>query len=212
MRTTHHDRQQIRQSADPFSQNRPFSAIFVQWVCTLAATPPEVAVAPPPTGGNDAIQASDTPATRRQRASHGAKPPSPPVWRAPSCFQDRHSAGWRENTRPARPLQRLFREKTRPASTKTPNLGCFKRAGRTFSRPNETTTAFAHSFTGTHETSNTFARPQCRKNTHFGRAKVMAVSPTHEDRAAKVSPVSSRRSSALDTAPMHQIAHHCTGN
>ena len=74
----HHDRQQIRQSADPFSQNRPFSATFVQWVCTLAATPPEVAVAPPPTGGNDAIQGSDTPATRRQRASHGAKPPPQP--------------------------------------------------------------------------------------------------------------------------------------
>ena len=119
MRTTHHARHRIRQSADPFSQNRPFSATFVQWVCTLAATPPEVAVAPPPTGGNDAIQASDTPATRRQRASHGATPP-PPAWRAPSCFQDRHSAG--------------SREKTRPASTKTPNLGCFKHAGRTFSR------------------------------------------------------------------------------
>ena len=32
--------------------------------------------------GNCAIQASDTPATRRQRASHGAKPPPPLVWRA----------------------------------------------------------------------------------------------------------------------------------
>ena len=124
----------------------------------------------------------------------------------------RRSTGWREITRPARPLQWLFREKTRPASTKTPNVGCFERAGRTFSRRNETATAFAHSFTGTHETSDTFARPQCRTYTHFWRAKVMAVSPTHEDRAAKVTAVSSRRSSALDTAPMHQIAHHCTSN
>ena len=80
--TTHHARHRIRQSADPFSQNGPFSPFFTQWVCTLAATPPEVAAAPSPTGGNDAIQASDTPATRRQRASHGAKPPPPPVWRA----------------------------------------------------------------------------------------------------------------------------------
>ena len=175
-------------------------------------TPPRGAAAPPPTGGNDAIQASDTPATRRQRASHGAKPPTAAGLEGPSCFQDRHSADWRENTRPARPLQRLFREKTRPARTKTPNVGCFERAGRTFSRPNETATAFASSFTGTHETSDTFARPQCHKNTHSGRAKVTAVSTTHEDRTAKVSPVSSRRSSALDTAPMHQIAQHCTGN
>ena len=44
------------------------------------------------------------------------------------------SASKRENTRPARPLQRLFREKVRPASAKTPNLGCFKRAGRQISR------------------------------------------------------------------------------
>ena len=43
------------------------------------------------------------------------------------------SASRREKTRPARPLQRPFREKTRPASTKTPNFGCFERAGRTFS-------------------------------------------------------------------------------
>ena len=34
-------------------------------------------------GGNYAIQASDTPTTRRKKASHGAKPPSPPAWRAP---------------------------------------------------------------------------------------------------------------------------------
>ena len=40
----------------------------------------------------------------------------------------------REKVRPTRPLQRHFREKVRPASAKTPILGCFKRAGRTFSR------------------------------------------------------------------------------
>ena len=57
----------------------------------------------------------------------------------------------------------------------------------------ETSIAFARSFTGTHETSNTFARPQCRKNKHFGRAKVMAVSPTHEYRATKVTAVSTPR-------------------
>ena len=40
----------------------------------------------------------------------------------------------REKVRPAPPLQQLFREKTRPARHKTPILGHFERAGRTFSR------------------------------------------------------------------------------
>ena len=43
-------------------------------------------------------------------------------------------AGMRENTRPTQPLQRHFRDKVRPASPKTPILGCFQRDGRTFSR------------------------------------------------------------------------------
>ena len=43
------------------------------------------------------------------------------------------STDWREKIRPAQPLQRLYREKTRPASAKTPNLGCFECAGRTYS-------------------------------------------------------------------------------
>ena len=46
----------------------------------------------------------------------------------------RRTAGWREKTRPAQPLQQHFREKTPPAGPKTPILGCFQRAGRTFSR------------------------------------------------------------------------------
>ena len=40
----------------------------------------------------------------------------------------------REKLRPARPLQRSFREKTRPARHKTPILGHFSYAGRTISR------------------------------------------------------------------------------
>ena len=41
---------------------------------------------------------------------------------------------FREKTRPAQPLHWHFREKVLPASVKTPILGCFERAGRTFSR------------------------------------------------------------------------------
>ena len=113
-------------------------------------------------------------------------------------------------TRSAPPPHRPFREKTRPASPKTPKLGCFQRAGRTFSRrydnhspagrafshPNETSDTFARSFASTHETDNTFAHPQCRKIEHFVQAKVTAVSPHHENRAAKVSMVSARHSVA----------------
>ena len=40
----------------------------------------------------------------------------------------------REKVRPARPLHRHFREKTRPARHKPPVLGLFSCAGRTFSR------------------------------------------------------------------------------
>ena len=40
----------------------------------------------------------------------------------------------RDKTRPARGFPRLIREKVRPASPKPPILGCFQRAGRTFSR------------------------------------------------------------------------------
>ena len=47
-----------------------------------------------------------------------------------TCAQGRLA----RKTRPARTLQPRFREKTRPASVKTPILGCFERAGRTFSR------------------------------------------------------------------------------
>ena len=50
------------------------------------------------------------------------------------AYETRRNVGWREKVRPAGGLQWLIREKTRPARAKTPNLGCFEHAGRTFSR------------------------------------------------------------------------------
>ena len=47
----------------------------------------------------------------------------------PSC-----GAGMRDKVRPTHPLPHLTRENTRPARHKTPNLGHFSFAGRTFSR------------------------------------------------------------------------------
>ena len=52
----------FRQSADPLRQNSLFSAFFTQWVCSLAATPPQVSVSPPPNGGNGVIRGT----TRRR--------------------------------------------------------------------------------------------------------------------------------------------------
>ena len=46
-------------------------------------TPPQAAALTPPNGGNCATRGSDTPTTRPLKASCSAKPPPPPVWRAP---------------------------------------------------------------------------------------------------------------------------------
>ena len=80
------------------------------------------------------------------------------------------------------------------------------------STPSETADTTTRLPVLTNETASTIARPQHPKNQHFPRAKVSPVSSQHSRGPTKVSPVSSRRSSALDTAPMHQIAQHCTGN
>ena len=90
----------------------------------------------------------------------------------------------------------------------------------------ETTITNARPQTATIETTITNATEKRTKNTHFSPAKAMAVSvedrPTrakatpvstqHSHKVGKASPVSPQRSDALDTAPMHQIAQHCTGN
>ena len=98
--------------------------------------------------GNCTTRGSDTPATRCTTASCSATPPPLPAWRTHAAYETGRNVGWREKvrpagglqwlirekTRPARPPQRHLREKTRPARAKTPNLGCFEHAGRSFSR------------------------------------------------------------------------------
>ena len=96
------------QNADHFATSSPLSAFFTEVVCGLGTTPPQVAASSPPIGGNDAIQGSvrprrcrpratnrgncttrgsDTPATRRRRASCSAKPPSQPARSTPHRLQ-----------------------------------------------------------------------------------------------------------------------------
>ena len=124
----------FRQSADPLPQNDRFSAFFAQWVCSLANTLPHIGASPLPIGG---IALHEAP-TRRRYAPGGLhvvqKPhPFPHVGHHVPLIPGR-GAGMRENTRPTKPLQRHFRDKVRPASPKTPILGCFQRDGRTLSR------------------------------------------------------------------------------
>ena len=106
------------------------------------------AAGPSPNGGNGVIRGT----TRRRHAANQLlmlqNPPPQPASCATSPTRPGRRADWREKPRPARPLhwhfhekvhpaqplQRHFREKVRPASVKTPILGCFERAGRTFSR------------------------------------------------------------------------------
>ena len=84
------------QNADHFATSSPVSAFITEVVCVLGAAAFRQAprrgelrytnlqggrpsqVVPPPSGENCTTRGSDTPATRRQKASHGAKPPSPP--------------------------------------------------------------------------------------------------------------------------------------
>ena len=53
---------QFHQSADRIIQNHRFLAVFTQWVCSSAATPPQVSGSLPPNGGNGVIRGT----TRRR--------------------------------------------------------------------------------------------------------------------------------------------------
>ena len=113
------------QNADHFAISSPFSAFFTEVVCVLGATLPRTAAAPPPIWGNCAMQGCDTPATRRQKALHGAKPPPPPVASAlqgaggPGCSargRRRGLAGLRDNA-PARQAPPVWRAPEGPEGT-----------------------------------------------------------------------------------------------
>ena len=96
--------------------------------------PPHAATSAPRNGGNGVIRG----VTRRRHAANQflmlQNPHRQPASCATSPTRPGRRADWRERTRPARPLQPHFREKVLPARQKTPILGCFERAGRTFSR------------------------------------------------------------------------------
>ena len=130
----HHDSDRFRQIADPFSQKNHFwtlspngSAVWPQHHRKLRAHRHQ-------SGGMTPSKAP----TRRRHAARGLRMAQNPHRSRLKCTasptRPGHSTGWREKIRPAPPLQWHFREKRRPASAKTPNLGHCERAGRTLSR------------------------------------------------------------------------------
>lgn len=134
MQATRYDWHRCAQNADHLARNSPFSALFSEVVCTLGDAPPRVAASPSPDGGNCIIRDL----TRRRHAAshllmlqypHSRRHGGHPVADKTSV---QHPVA--QETHPARPLQQLFREQTRPASPRTPNLGCRKPSGRTISR------------------------------------------------------------------------------
>ena len=79
----------------------------------MAAAPPRLASPLPRIGGNYAIQSSDTPTTRHQGASHGAKPPPQPASCAASPTRPGRRTDWRDNVATLKPTTPL-RPKTAP--------------------------------------------------------------------------------------------------
>ena len=123
VRIPHHARGRIRQNVDSFSHNRLSSPFFTQWVCTLVATPPQVAASLSPIGGNCTTRGFDTPATRRQKASCSAKPPPPPAWRTPGHGEPGRSAHeQRQGAAIARLLARGLRQSTALFAQQQPHL------------------------------------------------------------------------------------------
>ena len=121
----------FRHSADPLPRNDRFSALFTQWVCTLASTPPQLPASPPPNGGNCTIRTT----TRRRHAASQLlvvqNPPPLAVRRTPEGPDAASAGGGRTATGHTQPH---FRYKTRPARPKGPNLAGFAHAWRTLYR------------------------------------------------------------------------------
>ena len=91
---------------------------------------------------------------------------------------------FREKTRPARPLQRHFREKVRPASVKTPILGCFERAGRTFSRSRPPSDRAGRTFSRTRRDNVATLKPTTPLLTP-NKGPLKPASPLHPKTAPK---------------------------
>ena len=94
-----------------------------------------------------------------------------------------------------------------PARHKQPKFAHFHHAGANFLSQHTPHTHTRATFLST----NASASKIDPNKTFIIFDSVTTSRPDHKD-IADGTPVTTRRSSALDTAPMHQIAQHCTGN
>ena len=86
----------------------------------MAAAPPRLASPLPRIGGNYAIQSSDTPTTRHQGASHGAKPLPQPASCAASPTRPGRRADWRDNVATLKPTTPLLAPNKGPLKPPSP--------------------------------------------------------------------------------------------
>ena len=96
---------------------------------------------------------------------------------------------------------------TAPARHKQPKFAHFHHAGANFLSQHTPHTHTRATFLST----NASASKRDPNKTFIIFDSVITSRPDRTD-IANGGPVATRRSSALDTAPMHQIAQHCTGN
>ena len=96
---------------------------------------------------------------------------------------------------------------TAPARHKQPKFAHFHHAGANFLSQHTPHTHTRATFLST----NASAGKIDPNKTFIIFDSVITSRPDRKD-IADGGPVTTRRSSALDTAPMHQIAQHCTGN
>ena len=96
---------------------------------------------------------------------------------------------------------------TAPARHKQPKFAHFHHAGANFLSQHTPHTHTRATFLST----NASASKRDPNKTFIIFDSVITSRPDRTD-IANGGPVTTRRSSALDTAPMHQIAQHCTGN
>ena len=125
MRAARHAKRTCAQNVDHLAHYSPFSPVFAEVDCTLGTTPPHVGSSPPPIGGNGVIRT----ATRRRHAAnqrlmlqnphrhrHERRRAADKTWAQRRVSRKNPPntglpAALREIVRPARPLQRHFREK-----------------------------------------------------------------------------------------------------
>ena len=227
MRAARHAKRTCAQNVDHLAHNSPFSPVFAEVDCTLGTTPPHVGSSPPPIGGDGVIRT----ATRRRHAAnqrlmlqnphrhrHERRRAADKTWAQRRVSRKNPPntglpAALREIVRPARPLQRHFREKLAQQAKKLrfrPFWACRANffALAPTPRPSRAKN-FAHRTQkhGDIETNNSTARPQqgtaetgitstpnnCTKNAHFSPAKATAVSLPHRHKQAKAITVSNHR-------------------